>query len=740
MFDLRNFREEVLKLTQKELATLIDERQDKISRLEKNPDSIGLDILIKIADKTGTTLDELVKYKKTLPDALDVQDTWKEASQINKWINDYVMTTIENNSIGSKQLIKVNEVKEFTEKSLRKPKVAIVGLSDTGKSTLINSLLGGEKMPAAWTPTTAISIYIKHTDDRPEYITDDVWFFKHHVDREFGWDSNRLTDEDYTNKFLISKGHIQDLQELAVRKETGETTVGSAVVFMNSPILKVCDLIDLPGYNTGDRELDTYLSEHVRDYADIMIYMSLANGFMRGNDIEYLKSDLNFLPLVENKVTYNKALSNLFVIASQAHVVNKGNRSDLKKVLNEGSKRLFSQIPKDVWEYRSKVTGIDYDLEALKSRFFTYSKDIVDLRKSFESELMELIEDYPKLLVNQYKLAMTKLCDINKVKISQNIQGNNDINNKREDYKKLVENIEGKVTEVLNKTRVLVENVEKESSKHKTKSINEFTNIFDNIVSVESVIGIIDQEKYTNVKRDIEKLGSYLNSRIQSEMRMVLKERSFVYAKDVNDFVYEYDQIVGNISSETTTNYNYSSKEAFIKGLGQCHSIGANAAWTSTLGDLSSYTILGDGVNLISSLFYSLPLTTGQTFTPVGGVANSLAFTGLIGLGIGLGMLAVTSMMSIFGSGWKKSIAKKIVAAYKNQNALVTYTNAIEIYWEETDHSFKHGVEYLENHLMTEIAELSAKVTTYDSGKLDKSNNLENVMTKFYDGIGEKLK
>jgi ribosome biogenesis GTPase A len=160
MFDLKSFREESLKLTQQELADLIDERQDKISRLEKNPVTIGLDILIKIADKTGTTLDELVRYKKKLPDPLKIEDTWAMAAVVRNRINDYLQDSLEREIANEKHRKMFEEIKELTGRSIIKPKVAVVGLSDTGKSTLINGLLGAEKMPTAWTPTTAISIYI----------------------------------------------------------------------------------------------------------------------------------------------------------------------------------------------------------------------------------------------------------------------------------------------------------------------------------------------------------------------------------------------------------------------------------------------------------------------------------------------------------------------------------------------------------------------------------------------------
>ena len=49
MVDLKKFREENLKMTQKEFADMIGVRQDYISRTEQAVGNISLELLIKIA-------------------------------------------------------------------------------------------------------------------------------------------------------------------------------------------------------------------------------------------------------------------------------------------------------------------------------------------------------------------------------------------------------------------------------------------------------------------------------------------------------------------------------------------------------------------------------------------------------------------------------------------------------------------------------------------------------------------
>lgn len=52
--------------------------------------------------------------------------------------------------------------------------------------------------------------------------------------------------------------------------------------------------------------------------------MSVANGFMRGDDINWLQGELpNLAPIILNNKQL-KPLSNLYIVASQAHTVSNG--------------------------------------------------------------------------------------------------------------------------------------------------------------------------------------------------------------------------------------------------------------------------------------------------------------------------------------------------------------------------------------------------------------------------------
>ena len=285
-----------------------------------------------------------------------------------------------------------------------KPTVAIVGRSDTGKSTLINSLIGAEKMPAKWTPTTSTAVYVKHIKDRPAFIHDEAWIFKRECGNEKFWNSKRLYDEKYCEKWKVAGGDLSLLETYSTRQGGGlKTEAGSAVVFVDAPILLNCDIIDLPGYGT-ETASDDVITAKTAAHADVLIYLSLASGFLRIEDIEYLKNNVRTLPVLEKKGENGlKPLANLFVVASHADSVDNGNEISLANILKSGCERYMSTLSDSYWKSRAEESGYDYSPAVIQSRFFTYTTDIPALCEKFRNNLEAVLETIPEIVDTECK-------------------------------------------------------------------------------------------------------------------------------------------------------------------------------------------------------------------------------------------------------------------------------------------------------------------------------------------------
>ena len=204
--DFKSLRSDKLKLTQEEFANLYGISIQEVQELDKTgkPD---MDLIVKIATKSGLDFNTILSYEKPRVKPINAKDTWEKTNFTKKSLSGYLNSALEQMDIPDDMRKNyIDDLEIGIMSKFVKPTVVIVGRSDTGKSTLINSLIGAEKMPAKWTPTTSTAVYVKHIKDRPAFIHDEAWIFKRECGNEKFWNSKRLYDEKYCQKWKVAGG------------------------------------------------------------------------------------------------------------------------------------------------------------------------------------------------------------------------------------------------------------------------------------------------------------------------------------------------------------------------------------------------------------------------------------------------------------------------------------------------------------------------------------------------------
>lgn len=717
MFDLKDFRKNVLKMTQEEFAKLIEVRQDSVSRMEKTPEAIEFSTLLKIAEVTGTTLDELVGYKKAVPKALLVENTWEPSGFIKKSLLDYIKTKTENIPLYSEVKYEklILDLEQMIQTTIVKPVIAIVGMSDAGKSRLINSLLGEDKMPTSWTPTTSVSVHIKHVDDRPAFIKDEVWIFK--GDKN-GFDIKKLHDETYCEKWKMAGGSTSILEEYGTRQgdKYDIEEASAAVVFVESSILQICDIVDLPGFGTGDRHNDDILAQKSREFADIVIYMSIANGFLRGTDIEFIKSTLNSLPVIENEDNGLTPLNNLFVVASQAHTVDNGNKMELEKILDAGAERLFNVIPEEIFENREEQSGYTHTKSSLRNRFFTYTTDKPYLRESFEAEIRQLLEKLPSIINRSAIKAVKEHTENQKLNLTKEITQYENILEEREKYRKRLDEFKKNEPTRVSENEKARESVIKNIKELQYEAIQDFKKEFSAVISVDNIVDIIKGNKYKKKKEDMELLAGYLSSKLQAKMQNILKTKSEKLNKIIDEYLKDFNVNISKFESELKGfNIPFDAVKIFASGLAGLATFGGLAIWASTLGNLGAYILIAKGVSILSALGISI---TGGT---AGAAAAVAAIGGPITIGIALAIIVGLSVFAFASGGWQKGIAKKLVKEYSKQDASTKFTTEIEKFWQDTETAFTVAANHLDAEWRVYMDDLFEMVNSHSVEEIQES-------------------
>ncbi|NCD09432.1 MAG: helix-turn-helix domain-containing protein [Negativicutes bacterium] len=736
MLNLKDFRENKLKMTQKEFAELIGVRQDNVSRLEQSVEQIPLELLVRIANATGSTLDELVNYQRPAPKPLETKDTWRNADFTKRSIVDYIEEKTKNyrDTWGDNYDKYISELKESVVRIISKPKIAFVGHPNVGKSRLINSVLGAEKMPMSWEPTTSISVYIKHKKDKPSYIEEEAWIFKASVDNAIGWDEKKLRDEEYCRKWKLAGGNVDILKSYGTRQ--GEmyekNEAGAAVIFVESDILKVCDLVDLPGFGSGDRVEDDAMTLKAKEYADVLIYMSHAGQFMQGGGIEYLKETINSLNVIESKKeNHLNPLSNLFVLATHAHTVDGGNLNSLETILDNGCERFYKTLPDNYFINKSSISGYQYDKDVLRSRFFTYTADIEQLRSPFENELKCLIEALPNIINDKAKTFIGEFVKSTGLNLDKEIDEYTNIVNEREKYEYLLREIEKNEPKRANDNQNRRMDLISEINKMKHSSISQFADFYGKTLSEDTIVKIIKEKGFKKDKEVGELLVSYINSTLQGELQGILKSESENLADRIDQYVADFEGSIKfemNADAFPNLKISFNATRAFASGLAGLATFGGLALWASTLGNLGAYILIAKGVSLLSAIGISV----GGTAAGASAVA---AIGGPIVLGIALAVIASISVYALLSGRWEKSLAKKIVKEYDKNKCLNEFKTSIEQFWSETEVAFNAAADSLEVEWKQYVNNLEEMVSTYDINKIQHRIRMAEEFKNFLQGI-----
>lgn len=674
-------------------------------------------LLNQLANATGLLIDQLVNKVKTKVE-FKINDNWNSVKSFKDNFNSYMR---QNESLFSKDDNFVKKIKDLTvlvNRMARKPRVALVGRSDVGKSTLINALMDSNVLPQEWTPTTSIIIYVKHVDDRPEFCKKNVMIFKSDSKGAL-WDDTRLDEEGYTTSLCIAEGDYPLLREYGARqgKKFNQTSASSAVVFINSSILKNCDFIDLPGYGTSDREEDDSMLASVKEI-DVLLYLSIANGFMRGEDINWLQQEMiNLAPITLNSDKL-KPLSNLYIIASQAHTIQYGSHEQLKLILTKAAERFESTLSKDYWRNLCQnATPADF-----RKRFFTFDTDQENLRKDFENDFKNLLTLLPKLILsNLKKMTADFLGNTEKEIKASKSQFEKILKNRAEQrkaHRKASDEAPCKLSELESQKAHIVSLID---SVYQRDGIIAFTQAYNRIMTKESIVSIIKKNGWKNKSEDKKAICSKISNLLNEEYLNAIKGHSEEFSDCVNSLLNNFEN---KISEEPIKELNVGSgfdvKGTFAGGLAGVATYGALAMWAASLGNLGAYILVAKGVSILAAMGIS-----------IGGTAAGISAISLIGgpvvIAIGIAALIALAISLIFGSSWEERFAKNIIKEYDKKDGLGQFKKTIEKYWTDTKSAFIKAVNNLRDSYVEYLDDLGEKTKIDDTQII---NQIKNESTK----------
>lgn len=626
-----------------------------------------LEIVESIIRYTGMKRDEIMGESSEsdyLKHKIEPQNVWKPTEEAKNDIKKYIQ---EGYKIFDDDFVE-KEIKSFERylEQVKKPRVIFAGKSDSGKSTLINSLLGEGITPVNWTATTSIIIYLKHIDEKPAFSKDNVLIFKKKNDKYF--DESRLKDENYFNEYLLSKGNY-DLLEKYGTHQGNNKEAASAIVFVDSPLLKDCTIVDIPGFavNKNDDMLHKTFFDMQKN--DCLVYLSSANHFLHSDDLIYLNKCMKTITHFENKDKNNfPKFGNLFIVASQAGQINDGDIESINKIIDKRSDVLCDMFLDNedikygdtpyIFKALTNYTGYTYTRDDIKSRFYTFEKDLPRLCKKFR-------KDFSESIVKLTELFYEKVCDGAEFKkqaslkiISKYYDKYNGLLSERVKYLEIVKEYLNNEPQRKVKHDVDVREVSELIKKLGKSAQKEFENYYIELMTEESLVKKLKIGNYKNTDDDKTKFLNSLGERIQERLEYyIVGEKK----KQIDSKIKELKMFSNTYESDYYTLDNL--KNDVEMGNNICYAIGE---------------LIGRGVGFAGMAAMGIPVILVST------------------LGVVLAELITVGINQI---NWEERFAKLIIKKYNKvseKGVLSIYIESIGKYFDELRKDFEKFSEIAE--------------------------------------------
>lgn len=712
IIDLEQMRK-LAKISQEDMAKNLDLSQSQVSRYEKDPENVPLGIVKKWAAYCGSVSTQT---------PLSYGDPYKEVRNQLKLMEEYATTApekLEHKLLTEAPPTATNFLCRMKE-AARKPRIALCGRFDMGKSRMANTLLGGDKLPTAYQPATSVICLIRHINDRPSWLREDVWI----MGKDF--DLNKADDEAHCMEYKIFAGSFDTLARYGTHNcDTQDEDLYAALVFIDSPFLLGCDIVDLPGYGNSDSDYDK--AEFARHIADAVIYAATAQGFLNVNDLEFLRGILKQLPPIGTVDNSLSPLQNVFIVATLAKMEPKS----LEEILDKSSSRAFKHLEDNLTSRSEKpITHTDF-----RKRFFTFLVENQSVRQDFETDVAQLLSSaFPDLVRKKLDRIAIDLKNVAKQYCESWASRFVEIRDKQELARENLSNIEKENPErqrrIDNKNKRILAILE-ENKNASRQFIRD--SLFD--MTTPKAIETMILKRYKDDKEEAKSLaGSYLTEHIQNKLSGFLAKRADELTPEIEALLNDYqnsNRFAGDIKIGAMS-VPFNARGVFLGALAGAGTAGALAAWASVVAagsNLGAYLLVPTVVGYLSTIGISIAGGTASAVSLVAALGGPITI--MIGLAAGVAAL----VWSILGPSWQTRLSKKVseeLGKLKFIDKLVEHTDK---YWDDTKRGYSIALKETEKKFKETVDVLRQIVNSTSTEEINNLIHRLEVNRDFFGGI-----
>lgn len=598
----------------------------------------------------------------------------------------------------------------------RKPRLAFCGRFDQGKSRFANTLMGGEYLHTGYQPVTSMLYLIRHINDRPTWFKEDVWIMKK------GFDLNLADDQTHCFEHRLVAGSFDTLKDYGTHQERPKEDVEKcsvALVYVNTPFLLGCDLIDLPGY--GHSQDDHKKAEIAHSLADILVYVSTAQGFLDQNDLHYVSALLEQLPCLQKDAS---TLQNMYFVATRAHQA----PEEVVDIISKSSQRAYRHLKEGLEKRAASMGQQSPELGDFQKRFFSYLVEDPSRREGFERDLSGLLSTtFPSYVYSRMDEWVFDLKNSAKSYCSDWLKKLTEALEHREAAQRDLGKLEAAEPERQKRIRGQIKRIHSVIDVSKRATSDYVTTELAPLITAESVEAVICS-RYEDRKEAQELASTYLIDHVKGKFSEVLSIRSQELTTEVDEILATYSSAELGIGKVSVP---FNAQGVFLGAVASLGTYGALSAWVAVVtagSNLGGYLLVPSVVSFLSSIGIS-----------VGGTASAVSFVASIGgpitILVGLGVLAGLAGYALFGASWQRRLAKKIVKELSERDFLGALIQRSDEFWEETRTGFDEGINETESAYKNRLKSLRILVNETDPDELSRMIGSLDEMRDFFGGI-----
>lgn len=607
---------------------------------------------------------------------------------------------------------------------IRKPLVAFMGPFDAGKSTVANAIMGGNRLGAGYQPTTSIICLVRSIDDRPAWMAEDVWILGRRDDDSARDFLDHADDEEFCASHKIVAGSYETLQMYGTHAgERKGRAAYFAMVYADSPVLAACDMLDTPGY--GHSDADHEKAEFACRMADVLIYVSMADGFLGQRDLHYLSALVKQLPVIEGAGVPLPPLRNLYVLATKPFMGKDG----AEQIIGKASRRAYHHLAETFNSHSAQeVTYDDF-----RQRVFPFLAEDPGMRASFERDFDALMGDiFPQIMrrtadetIGRLKAGATEYCEGWVAQLISMIENRS----KSEEAVKRMNQAEPE-------RRVRTERKGKAILARIADYRDETREFIDQTLAAmfatDNVEAII-KERYKDKKEAQAMAPSYLLEIAQLKLNAFLERRAQDLVPEIESLLEEFDSAANTVEfgREISVKTPFNARGAFLGAIAATGAAGGLAAWAAFAAagsNLGGYIL----IPIVVSWLSSIGISVGGTAAVVHVVAT---VGGPVTIMIGLAVMAGMAVYALFGESWQARLSKRICQDIKKQNLFDEFKTHTDVFWEQTRTGFCMGLAKVERAFENNLLALEKLATSESRAEAERLLKVVKENRDFFAGI-----